>query len=395
MSAEPRPVPQRESKVYEKAIKNTTTDAAPTLEEGQLLNERCKISDPYDQVAEIDRILTENGLVWRTCTEGHMGQLRELHLQLFPVRYSDKFFKELIDGTYTTLSLFNGDNELVSIISAKLQSSKFDNSQIGYIATFGTRPDYRRRGISTAILREMEAVLIEDRIFIFELHVKSDNAGAIQLYQREGYDIIQELPNHYHFGGAFHDALLLRKDCTHLDPLALTDLPSAPEKLRIRRDETFGSTCIVSNVTGGVGRDAVDYPNTFSSAKRAASRFASVPDPGTPTEPQVTWKRAPASSLEIPWGQGVPSDAFHPHTERPKPKASRDDHTKPLVDDFTPQEAVLRKAAMEDKVYERMASPSSATDTGDLEAPKEPRPKPEAATHAQSNQSSGWFCSVL
>ncbi len=77
---------------------------------------------------------------------------------------------------------------------------------LGWIATIGTDPEYRRRGIGRALLRACEAQLKTQRI---RLSVRASNDGAIRLYEQEGYRRVDVWQAYYNDGEA---ALVMEKD---------------------------------------------------------------------------------------------------------------------------------------------------------------------------------------
>ncbi len=76
---------------------------------------------------------------------------------------------------------------------------------VGWIATLGVLPEYRRKGIASALLAECENQLDFPRI---RLSVRKDNDGAINLYQNAGYHMVDLWRNYYHSG---EDALVFEK----------------------------------------------------------------------------------------------------------------------------------------------------------------------------------------
>jgi ribosomal protein S18 acetylase RimI-like enzyme len=76
---------------------------------------------------------------------------------------------------------------------------------IGWIASLGVLPDYRRRGIAAALLDECERQLGFPRI---RLSVRKDNQPAITLYRNAGYAMIDIWRHYYHSG---EDALVFEK----------------------------------------------------------------------------------------------------------------------------------------------------------------------------------------
>jgi ribosomal protein S18 acetylase RimI-like enzyme len=76
---------------------------------------------------------------------------------------------------------------------------------LGWIATLGVLPEYRRQGIGRALLLECEKRLNTARL---RLCVRLDNSGAIRLYEQEGYSRVGTWTKYYNDGG---DALVMEK----------------------------------------------------------------------------------------------------------------------------------------------------------------------------------------
>lgn len=70
---------------------------------------------------------------------------------------------------------------------------------VSWIATIGVMPEYRRRGIGRDLLRACEARLKTPR---FRLSVRASNAGAIRLYDLEGYHQVETWQRYYNDGEA-------------------------------------------------------------------------------------------------------------------------------------------------------------------------------------------------
>lgn len=76
---------------------------------------------------------------------------------------------------------------------------------IGWIATLGVLPQYRRMGIAAALLEACENELNLPNL---RLSVRRTNEPAIELYRKFGYQMIEVWRNYYHSG---EDALVLEK----------------------------------------------------------------------------------------------------------------------------------------------------------------------------------------
>jgi ribosomal-protein-alanine N-acetyltransferase len=78
--------------------------------------------------------------------------------------------------------------------------------KMGWITTIGVLPEFRRRGIAAALLAASEAALGQPKI---RLCVRRSNYGAIQLYDRFGYEQVGVWPGYYEDG---EDALVMEKN---------------------------------------------------------------------------------------------------------------------------------------------------------------------------------------
>lgn len=76
---------------------------------------------------------------------------------------------------------------------------------IGWIATLGVLPEFRRRGIAAALLSTCEQMLALPRI---RLSVRRSNESALNLYRNAGYEMIDVWRAYYNSG---EDALVFEK----------------------------------------------------------------------------------------------------------------------------------------------------------------------------------------
>ena len=70
---------------------------------------------------------------------------------------------------------------------------------LSWIATIGVLPEYRRRGVGRELLRACEARLTTPRV---RLSVRASNAGAIRMYELEGYQRVEVWQGYYNDGEA-------------------------------------------------------------------------------------------------------------------------------------------------------------------------------------------------
>lgn len=87
------------------------------------------------------------------------------------------------------------DSETAGFIIAEIETEK--DHQNGHIITINVLPSYRRMGIGTKMLLEIETILKQKRITECHLEAREDNLAAQALYQKRGYLKIRRLDNYY------------------------------------------------------------------------------------------------------------------------------------------------------------------------------------------------------
>lgn len=93
------------------------------------------------------------------------------------------------------------DGRVVGFIAGDIRPRE----ELAWIATIGVVPEYRRRGIGTALLQACEAQLAVRRV---RLSVRASNQAAIDLYERLDYQRVGRWGRYYQDG---EDALVMEK----------------------------------------------------------------------------------------------------------------------------------------------------------------------------------------
>ena len=98
------------------------------------------------------------------------------------------------------------DNEIIGYAGIALAGDVAD------IHTLTVLPAFRRRGIASHMLKELEAWATHKGIANFMLEMREGNAEAQPLYEKHGYQVISRRDNYYAPG--IH-ALIMRKEISH------------------------------------------------------------------------------------------------------------------------------------------------------------------------------------
>ena len=81
-----------------------------------------------------------------------------------------------------------------------------EHRHVGWVATLGVHPEFRRSGIGTSLLKICETGLATPRV---RLSLRVSNSPAFQLYQQQGYVQIETWPRYYRDG---EDGLVMEKN---------------------------------------------------------------------------------------------------------------------------------------------------------------------------------------
>ena len=218
---------------------------------------------------------------FRRLTRADLPAVKELHDALFPVKYSDAFYEELLNEFHINILAFapvckmrSGGSatedavELVGIATATWEPVTGIGGcrrwHEGYISTLGVAEGYRQIGLGTFLVRSIVRLLIQfKRVRVVHLHVlvrapqlclsagpeatitplQVSNEPALRMYAKCGFVRTQYLPDHYHFGGRHHDAYLLTRTCTRDEISALSRVGTGATDQA--KDAGWSALCVI------------------------------------------------------------------------------------------------------------------------------------------------------
>ncbi|KJH43010.1 acetyltransferase, GNAT family [Dictyocaulus viviparus] len=133
----------------------------------------------------------------------NLRSVKNLHAGIFPIVYSDKFFKQIQNNELCSVLMLNGNcvgavcckYELVGCLKALYIMSLGVSSGLGLISV---HPLYRCRGLGAKLLDFATSKAVSHCVSIIRLHVQINNSAAIEFYSKRGFAIIETVPNYYH-----------------------------------------------------------------------------------------------------------------------------------------------------------------------------------------------------
>ena len=129
-----------------------------------------------------------------------------LHKELFPVPYNSTFIQSLATSDHIFSLLveeFKSSKEkrIIGFVFVRFSwNSPFSTKRTGYIVTFGVSKDCQRNHFGSDIFQMMYRILVHYYdIDVVKLHMQKTNKAAKDFYLKNGWNIIDVLPQYYHF----------------------------------------------------------------------------------------------------------------------------------------------------------------------------------------------------
>jgi ribosomal-protein-alanine N-acetyltransferase len=112
----------------------------------------------------------------------HLGAIEQIERRSYPMPWSRSMFaSELAKPSSICLGAFDGDR-----LTGYLIISRYVDAW--HVMNVAVEPSYRRRGIAIMLFQRLFDVTNDDEERGYTLEVRVSNAGAIDLYERLGFE---------------------------------------------------------------------------------------------------------------------------------------------------------------------------------------------------------------
>ena len=126
--------------------------------------------------------MTAVAIELRRLSLSHLGDIEKIEQNAYPTPWSRTMFaSELAKPTSICLGAFEGTRLVGYIINSRYVDA-------WHVMNVAVDPDYRRRGIATRMLEELFELTKDDGRRGYTLEVRVSNTGAIDLYERLGFE---------------------------------------------------------------------------------------------------------------------------------------------------------------------------------------------------------------
>lgn len=126
-------------------------------------------------------------------TPANIQQLKCINIATLPVRYTDKFYRDLLTENspeFMKFACWNGF--CIGAVCARIEAHEtIEDTFKLYFMTINVLPTYRRRGIATVLLNHvMDEAMKNEKIIEVYLHVQTTN-DAKDFYISHGFKQIE------------------------------------------------------------------------------------------------------------------------------------------------------------------------------------------------------------
>lgn len=139
-------------------------------------------------------------VVVQKASKADLDTLHMIEQQSFSVEaWSKKQIAMFLESAGSVNLMAKIEDKIVGFVIGLID--RYDGFNLGHIVTIDVLPDYRRKGIGTALLKSVEQEFKDAGVKVCYLEVREDNLAARGLYHEAGYVEVERLENYYSRGG--------------------------------------------------------------------------------------------------------------------------------------------------------------------------------------------------
>ncbi|KAM6502005.1 Acyl-CoA N-acyltransferase [Amanita muscaria] len=132
-------------------------------------------------------------------TSNNLGTVQKLNSVLFPIKYSEKFYQDVLKPEVEEFCKLVYYNDVpVGTICCRLDTT--DDRSDMYLMTMGILAPYRSKGLGSRCLElvvSAAAIQTKPKIHKIYLHVQVSNDAAKKFYERHGFKEVEVHKNYY------------------------------------------------------------------------------------------------------------------------------------------------------------------------------------------------------
>ncbi|MFX0122904.1 MAG: ribosomal protein S18-alanine N-acetyltransferase [Candidatus Hodarchaeota archaeon] len=131
-----------------------------------------------------------------------LDQVMEINRQTLPENYPESFFRTIYAELPSAFLIAELNGELIGYTMARIERglshySIFHRSKKGHTVSIAIKPEYRRKGFASELLKKSIEAMIKQGANELYLEVRVSNIAAVSLYKSLGYEILKEIRHYY------------------------------------------------------------------------------------------------------------------------------------------------------------------------------------------------------
>ena len=140
----------------------------------------------------------------------------EINRTCLPENYSSSFFMSIFERFPETFVVAEESGKVMGYAMCRVERrfgfGLFGGAKRGHLISIAVLPDFRRRGIASALMRDVMKALVAYGCGDLFLEVRVSNVGAVGLYRKLAFRVERRI-RHYYADG--EDAYVLSRRLLH------------------------------------------------------------------------------------------------------------------------------------------------------------------------------------
>lgn len=141
----------------------------------------------------------------------------ELNKFLMVENYTEDWITKIISSETADAIVAIIDKKIIGYVLVALRLNS-ENKIYGCIVSVAILPEFRRKGYAQKLIELAEESIVKMKVGIMEIQVRKSNKPAQKLYEKLGYEIVDDLKKYYKAGESIlgekfesEDGYLMRK----------------------------------------------------------------------------------------------------------------------------------------------------------------------------------------
>lgn len=144
----------------------------------------------------------QSSVIFRRFELKDLDQVMEINRQTLPENYPERFFRTIYSELPSAFLICEVNGDIVGYTMARLEKglshySIFQRAKKGHTVSVAIKPEYRRKGLATQLLKRSMTAMIGHGATELFLEVRVSNTAAVNLYKSLGYEILKEIRHYY------------------------------------------------------------------------------------------------------------------------------------------------------------------------------------------------------